>query len=33
MGEERWFGKKYNAAPTDFSNIKKRGAKKNIRQL
>ncbi len=26
MGEERWFGKKYNGSPTD---SKKRGAKKN----
>ena len=28
IGEERWFGKKYNAAPTDFAHNKKRGAKK-----
>ena len=28
MCEERWFGKKYNGAPTDFAHNKKRGAKK-----
>ncbi len=30
MGEERWFGKKYNAALTDFAHNKKWGAKKKF---
>jgi hypothetical protein len=33
LDEERWFGKKYNAAPTDFAHNKNEVLKKNVRQV